>query len=138
MQQKVKMKNKPIKTFFKDPPQTLVLQKKTTQIFPNKQKVALYFCDALKKYFSLLYSETEMQLSETNYSIINTLKNIQEIETITFYDGSSLNINNECCSKIIELYEELEEGHEEFEDYIMESDKNFLNILNYSITHKRI
>lgn len=130
-------KTKPIQQRNFNPPQTLVLQKKTTQNFPNNQKVALYFCDALKKYFSLLYGPDNIQLSESDYSIINTLETITTIQSIIFNDGSSLNIDKVCSSKVLELYENLDEGKEEFENYIMESDSNFLKILDYSLKFKK-
>ena len=114
-------------------PTTLMLQLKYVQPFPNGQKVALYFCPTIKKFFSFVYGK-EGIIAEEDFSIIEKLKTISEIESIHFNDGSSLNINEECASKILELYDSAENKFE-FEEYILESEANFLNALEYSVTN---
>ena len=110
-----------------DPPLTLMLQRKSIQNFPDNQKVALYYCRDLKKFFSLTYSKNGFEIMESDFSVIEKLKNIQEIEPLCFHDGSELNIDKRCSENILSLYENLSEGKEEFEDYILSSDKNFLS-----------
>lgn len=117
----------------KTPPNTLLFNLVAVQQFPKNQKVALYFCKDLKKYFSLNYGKEGIELSESDFSIINKLKNISDIEPLYFHDGSTLNINEECATNILKIYESLSEGKSEFEDYILSSDKNFLKLLDYSI-----
>jgi len=118
----------------KDPPQTLILNKKYIQQLPNNQKVVIYHCPILKKNFSFLYDKNGLQLSESEISIIDILKNISEIQTIYFDDGSQINIDEKCSSNILELYNVLEEGHKEFEEYLTISENNFLKVLKYSVT----
>lgn len=129
----MKINNEDKGRILKDPPQTLLLQKKVVQNFPNNQKVALYYCSALKKYFSLTYDKNGIELLETDFSIIDKLKTVEEVEPLHFHDGSELNIDKSCSEHIVKLYEELTEGKYEFEEYILSSDKNFLNILDYSV-----
>ena len=117
----------------KDPPASLVLNRKYVQQFPNGQKVAIYYCPTLKKNFSLTYDKNEVQLSESDFSIIDILKSIKEVETIYFNDGSETNINEECSKNILELYSSLEEGKSDFEEFVMESESNFLKLLRYSV-----
>ena len=116
----------------KDPPATLVLNKKYVQQFPNGQKVVIYNCPALNKNLTLTFDNTGLQLTESTFSILDKLRTINEIETIYFKDGSELNINEECSNNILELYNILEEGKEYFEEYIEESSSNFLKILEHS------
>lgn len=117
-------------------PTNLMLQLKYVQPFPNGQKVALYFCPTIKKYFSFVYGK-EGIIAEEDFSIIDRLKTITDIESIYFNDGSSLNINEECANKILELFDNTENKYE-FEEYILESDSNFLNALEYSVNkHKQ-
>ncbi len=116
-------------------PATLMLQLKYVQPFPNGQKVALYFSPTIKKFFSFVYGK-EGIITEEEFSIINKLKSISEIESIHFNDGSSLNINEECASKILDLYDSSENKYE-FEEYILESETNFLSALEYSITKQK-
>jgi len=116
-------------------PTTLMLQLKYVQPFPNGQKVALYFCPTIKKFFSFVYGKDGI-ITEEEFSIIEKLKSISEVESIHFNDGSSLNINEECATKILELYDSSENKYE-FEEYILESEINFLSALEYSITKQK-
>ena len=116
-------------------PTTLMLQLKYVQPFPNGQKVALYFCPTIKKFFSFVYGK-EGIIAEEDFSIIDKLKSISDVESIHFNDGSSININEECASKILKLYDSAENKFE-FEEYILESETNFLNALEYSVTKQK-
>lgn len=111
----------------RDLPSTLIFQKRSTQSFSDNQRVTLYYCDALKKYFSIAYDKSGFQLSE------NFIDYLNDTSILHFNDQSSIEMNIEAKNHIIELYNSLSEGHEEFITYISESDKNFLKILGYSI-----
>ena len=110
-------------------PSQLMLQLKNVQQFPNGQKVALYFCPTIKKYFSFVYGK-EGIISE-NTDFLERLQLIEDVEEITFNDESKLNIDTSCSDLILSLYESTDEK-ENFLDYIQESDVNFLNALKYS------
>ena len=120
------------KKVLKEPPVTLTLRRTAIQTFPGGQKVALYFCDQVKKYFSFTYGKNGIELMEET-SIIEMLEKIKEVETLYFLDGSSINIDEECSNKILELYNELSEGKEDFAEYMMMSEQNFLKILDFSV-----
>lgn len=117
----------------REPPANLVLRRTAIQTFPGGQKVALYFCDQLKKYFSLNYGKSGIEIMESDFSVVEKLKTIEDVEPLYFHDGSSLNIDKECSEHILETYNLLSEGKAEFEEYIMESEENFLKILKYSV-----
>lgn len=117
----------------REPPVNLVLRRTAIQTFPGGQKVALYFCDQLKKYFSLNYGKSGIEIMESDFSVIEKLKTIEDVEPLYFHDGSSLNIDKECSEHILETYNLLSEGKTEFEEYIMQSETNFLKILKYSV-----
>ena len=116
-------------------PATLMLQLKSVQPFPNGQKVALYFSPALKQYFSFVYGKNGIISEE--FSFIEKLKQIEEVESVIFNDGSSLNINKECAERILNIYESLEENKYDFEEYIIDSETNFLNALEYSVNKQK-
>lgn len=120
-------------------PNLLTFQKKAVQSFPDNQKVALYYCETLKRYYSITYNKKGYELSEMiNHSIINELQNIQEISQFFFDDGSTLNIDEACAKNIVNLYDMLnEDDEEEFEEYLKASDSNFLNVLKYSINRNK-
>jgi hypothetical protein len=110
-------------------PSQLMLQLKNVQQFPNGQKVALYFCPTIKKYFSFVYGKEGIISEEELF--LEKLQLIEDVEEITFNDGTTLNIDSECSNLILSLYESTEEKGELL-DYIQESDNNFLNALKYS------
>ena len=116
-------------------PTTLMLQLKYVQPFPNGQKVALYFCPTIKKFFSFVYGKDGI-IAEEDFSLMDKLKSISDVESIHFNDGSSLNINEECAINILELYNNTENKYE-FEQYLLESDSNFLDALQYSVKQKQ-
>lgn len=117
-------------------PQRLTLIKRGVQTFPGNQKVALYFCTELNKYFSFVQNAQNLEIMESDYSIIEDLKGIESVEELYFSDGTSLNIDNECAGYILNLYNTLSEGIEEFQEYISTSDKNFLKVLEFSIKNR--
>lgn len=119
----------------KDLPQTLIFNKKGVQTFPGSQKVALYYCESMKKYFSISYDKNGFELmEESDYSIIEELKNIEGIQEVEFNNQSVLNLDKNCIEPILSLYENLEEeSRKDFIQFIEESDQNFLKILEYSV-----
>ena len=120
-----------------DPPNVLTLIRKGTQTFTGDQKVALYYCEAVKKYFSFTYNKNGIELLESNISFIDQLRQINDISEIYFDDNSSLNINVECADHVLDLYEDISEGQDEFQEYLQKSKDNFLKILNYSINRNQ-
>ena len=46
-----------------DPPAVLIMKRKSVRLFPNNQRVALYFVDKINKYVTVPY--TAMQWSST-------------------------------------------------------------------------
>lgn len=122
----------------KEAPPAILLRLVSVHTFANGQKVALYFCEQIKKYFSFTYDKDgilcEEEVIENSFDITQ-LKDINEIRTISFEDASTLNIDEECASKVLDLYDNISEGKEEFLDYIKQSDSNFLRILDYSLNN---
>lgn len=121
------------KKVLKQPPQFLQFRLVTIQNFPNNQKVALYFCEQLHKYFSINYGKDGLQLMESEFSVIEKLNAITNTEPLQFNDGSVLNIDKECSEHILDLYNNVSEGKDEFKEYISSSDKHFLSMLDYSV-----
>lgn len=126
----------------KDLPSVLTFTKKWTQQFPNNQKVTLYYNDALKKYISIIFSSSGYSISESSseidkYSLIEELQkmNEEEIKEFFFQNGLTININKEISKHILDLYEKVDEK-EKFEQFISESDQNFLKMLEYSVKIK--
>lgn len=62
-----------------------------------------------------------------------TLKNIEEVETLVFEDTSSLNIDKQCSDIIYNYYENLDSSEKIIlEKLVNASDKSFLKVLELS------
>ena len=46
-----------------DPPNVLVMRRQTVRMYPNKQRVALYFVDKINKYITVPYTEYQWSSS---------------------------------------------------------------------------
>lgn len=122
------------KNKIKELPQVLILKRTYTQRFPNGQQVALYHSDALDQYITIPLDGS--QVSTTVESIISSLNTISEndvIETVLFNDLSELNINKECADIILNYLT----IKEEVKEYISESDKTFLQILEEAVQNSQ-
>ncbi len=122
----------------KDPPSMLIMHRKSIKNIGGDQFVATYYINELNRYISIPYGKgIDSSLYYVRENFINYLaliSNSKENYTIKFNDNSELNINNECATNILNLV--TEENKEPLIDYILESDKNFLEILEYSISNK--
>lgn len=120
-----------VKTF----PGTLILQRKSISQFPNGPKVALYYSEKIKKYFTVTLEDYQQLYSE---EFINTLEGIDEdIIQISFNDDTTLNINKECSTAMLGYLDELNSEEKQIvETYIQESSENFLEVLNISISRE--
>lgn len=72
-----------------EPPFMLILKRKAIRLFPNNQKVALYYNEKLNRFFSIPYN-SDMSMSEE----VNLLSMVVE------------NLNDNNREKFIELVEE--------------------------------
>lgn len=121
------------KSLLAEVPSTLQLQLKGVQNFPGNKKVALYFCPSIKKHFSFVFDKNGGGMMESYKFPMENLKNINGVHQLIFEDGSTLNIDEVCVNRILNLYDDLSEGKDEFVAFLGRSDSNFLSILDYSI-----
>lgn len=122
----------------KDPPSMLIMHRKSIKNIGGDQFVATYYINELNRYISIPYGKgidsSLYHIKENFINYLEAISNSEEIYTIKFNNNSELNINNECALNILKLV--TEENKEQLINYILESDKNFLEILEYSISDK--
>lgn len=123
-----------MKSKLKDFPGTLILQRKSISQFPNGPKVALYYADKIKKYFTVTLEDSQLQSEE----FLNILENVdEEVTEISFNDESTLNINKECSDIVLEYLNNINtEEKQILEQYILESSTNFLEVLEIAVNNK--
>ncbi len=120
-----------------DLPQVLILKRKSIRVFPDGQRVALYWADKLKTYVSVPYSSVGVGYSPTvsedlnNIAIIQTIKEDRQNRKVNFYDGSTAEIAPEIADSIIENYEQLNGENKSVADfYVNESLDSLMSIAN--------
>ena len=92
-----------------EPPAVLVVKRKAIRLYPDGTRVALYWSDKLKKYFSVPYGpaiDSSIQAEE----YINELV---ENEELLLNDGNVISLNEESKQQIIKTYSRLDETNKE-------------------------
>ena len=113
-------------------PMVLVLRRKAIRLYPDGTRVALYWNDKLKKYFSVPYN-TPNDAAIQSEDFIEELK---ETEEIILNDGSVVDLTEEDKDLIINTYYQLDEEYkEEFWIQLTQSEKSFGKIYEFCRQH---
>ena len=129
-----------------DPPNILIMRRKSIRQFPNNQRVALYYVDKINKYVTVPY--TSMQWSDMtpeeveNKNDVITEDIVQKLQSITednitkfinFKDGNSVKVNKESAELILKLLKSLnEENKIKVIDMLYESKKQFSEVIDFA------
>lgn len=138
-----------------DPPAMLLMRRTSIRLFPNGQRVALYFVDKINKYISVPY--TPMQwASHSSYSglagvkeeieiveqtIVEHLKDIVEnnsAKTIMFEDGNTKRVDVRTATRILEVYNSLDKENKKMVTELgQQSREVFDRLIDFSWSHKK-
>ena len=129
-----------------DPPNILIMRRKSIRLFPNGQRVAMYYVDKINKYVTVPY--TAMQWSamapesvEYNDEIIteNVIKKLQSItedntsKFVNFKNGESLKVNENTAKLILTMHKVLNlENKSIVEEMMTESKEQFCEVINFA------
>jgi hypothetical protein len=103
-----------------DPPVVLVIKRKAVRLYPDGTRVALYWSDKLKKYFSVPYGPAlDSTIQAEEY-----IKELAESESLPLNDGNTIALNEETKQILINTYNQLDEENKQY----------FWNQLTESIT----
>ena len=92
-----------------DPPVVLVIKRRAVRLYPDGTRVALYWNDKLKRYFSVPYGPAiDAPIQAEEY--INELVESQEL---LLNDGNVISLNEETKQEIIKTYSRLDEENKE-------------------------
>ena len=107
-----------------DPPNVLIMRRKSVRKFPNGQRVALYYVDKIDKYVTVPYTSMQWSAStpeEVEYSgevigegVISQLRNIVEDKSfnrVQFEDGKRKLVTVELAEMILKVYNVLNESN---------------------------
>ena len=92
-----------------EPPAVLVVKRKAVRLYPDGTRVALYWSDKLKKYFSVPYGPAiDSSIQAEEY-----IRELIECEELLLNDGNVVTLNEETKRQIIETYSRLDESNKE-------------------------
>lgn len=118
-----------------DPPFTLVLKRKAIRQYPNDTKIALYYSDRLKTYFSVPYSNAEGQVQgpimakEQVESVIDQLKE----GTVYHKNGKTSQIDEQTYEALLSVYDSLnEDNKQKFETLIVSNPNGLQKAIEFS------
>jgi len=132
-----------------DPPFVLVLKRKAIRFYPGDTRVALYYNDRLKKYFSIPYEKggdidgviqaEEVELEES----VDVLKQLQNIKDTHQYgkvkhkDGSSSTVDVQTAHNVLSIHKSLNDANKsKIADMVNHSKEHFGKIVDFA--HKKL
>lgn len=121
-----------------EPPFVLVLRRKAIRLYPDNTKVALYFNDRIKKYFSVPFG-TNVNAVLNPESFIQKMEYASELnEGIEHQlnDGTKIHLESSVCEEILEVFYSLtEENQQQFVLNLTESQDSFDKIYEFCRSH---
>jgi len=102
-----------------DPPVVLVIKRRAVRLYPDGTRVALYWSDKLKRYFSVPYGPAiDAPVQAEEY--------IQESDEIQLNDGSLIPLDEEIKKHLVGALKKLrKENKERFVEFMLTSMENF-------------
>jgi hypothetical protein len=93
-----------------DPPVVMVIKRKAVRLYPDGTRVALYWSDKLKKYFSVPYGPAvDSTIQAEEY-----IRELTESEALALNDGNNVSLTEETKQLFIDTYNELDEENKEY------------------------
>jgi hypothetical protein len=115
-----------------DPPVVLVIKRKAVRLYPDGTRVALYWSDKLKKYFSVPYG-TPM---DSTIQAEEYVREFLQSDEIALNDGNNVSLNEETKEMFVDVYERLDEQNKEyFWDQLTESASTFGKLYEFCRTN---
>lgn len=131
-----------------DPPNILIMRRKSIRQFPNGQRVALYQIDKLNKYISIPYmektwaEETELEIYEWEHleeNVIHHLQNIvnnHDAKSVKFKDGSSMKVDVQTANAILKVHGAVnDENKKKISDMAHKSKTHFKKVADFAWKH---
>lgn len=132
-----------------DPPFVLILRRKAIRLFPNSQKVALYYNTKLNKSFSVPYGlgidgviqaenlASEINtLDETVMDQLHKIVNNKQAQSVKFASGHSRKIDHYTASALTQVHKALNgDNKKKFEDLVHKSPDHFMKASDFAFSH---
>ena len=132
-----------------DPPNVLIMRRKSVRQFPNGQRVALYYVDKIDKYVTVPYTAMQWSASTPEdvecsgeiivEGVISQLKNIVEENSygrVQFEDGKRMVVTVELAETILKVYSVLNESNkQQLAEMSNKSKEQFGKVVDFAMKH---
>lgn len=125
------------------PPIIMVIKRKAVRLYPDGTRIALYYNDKMKRYFSVPFGTPEADISgvqaESFIDELRAMSNLTEETTLELQDGSQVELDGSIVDHIIHAYDDLEEENKEkFIDLLTSSAESFDKTYEFCRSHYSI
>jgi hypothetical protein len=131
-----------------DPPFVLVLKRKAIRMYPNNTRIALYYNDKLKKYFTIPYSTEKdvdgpIQAQNEEYdsleeSVMDRLHSIvqnKQVKSVKFANGQTRKVDHFTASAITKVHSALnDENKKKMADMVHKSPTHFMKAADFALS----
>jgi hypothetical protein len=131
-----------------DPPFVLVLKRKAIRLYPNKTKIALYYNDKIKKYFTIPYSSDKNidaplqsqneEFDQLEESVMNRLHSIvkdKQSKSVKFANGQTRKVDHYTASAITQVHSALnDENKQKLADMVYKSPTHFMKAADFALS----
>ena len=125
------------------PPIIMVIKRKAVRLYPDGTRIALYYSDKMKRYFSVPFGTPEADISgvqaENFIDELRATANLTESTTLELQDGSQVELDTLMVNRIVYAYDGLEEENKEkFIDLLTSSEESFDKAYEFCRSHYSI
>jgi hypothetical protein len=125
------------------PPIIMVIKRKAVRLYPDGTRIALYYNDKMKRYFSVPFGTPEADMSgvqaENFIDELRAMSNLTEETTLELQDGSQVELDVLMANRIVYAYDGLEEDNKQkFVDLLTSSEESFDKAYEFCRSHYSI
>ena len=125
------------------PPIILVIKRKAVRLYPDGTRIALYYSDKMKRYFSVPFGTPESDISGVQAeSFIDELRSSNKLTEETLLqlgDGTEVEMTSEMIEQIVHTYDGLVENNkEQFVNLLTSSEESFDKTYEFCRSHYSI
>jgi hypothetical protein len=125
------------------PPIIMVIKRKAVRLYPDGTRIALYYSEKLKRYFSVPFGTPEADMSgvqaENFIDELRAMSNLTEETTLELQDGSQVELDVLMANRIVHAYDGLEEDNKQkFVDLLTSSEESFDKAYEFCRSHYSI
>jgi len=122
------------------PPIIMVIKRKAVRLYPDGTRIALYYNDKMKRYFSVPFGTPEADISgvqaESFIGELRSSSKLTEDTVLELSDGTQVELNTSLIEHIVYAYDGLEDNNKErFIDLLTSSAESFDKAYEFSRSH---